>query len=482
MSSAAFSLQRIPASRQWWLGAGLVLLLAGSILTGDGSLIGLYAIIGLAVGIYIVRDPSFSLFAFIVINVVLIVRPHSGENGAPSILELLMGVWMALMMAYWLLKIRVLEAEQLSHSLGQLLMLGFLIWSAFITSYGIVVDDNPFYTGLRELLNLTPLLILPILFQKFIRSGSREELAIFIALFFCCIVLIILNALNVKNNVSTAVYVWETGRGKFDVSLSLFLVLVATASLMQAQSFSRVVFGFVLLGIGAVGVAITMKRSLYITSLLGIPAIIYLGNPIERKRALKRLFSLAIIAISSLFVLVHSSRLIRLLLSLYQSRFSSSKNLTTDHSLTNRYSEWHGVISAIWHSPILGHGFGSSFRYFNVLGRYHVIEGFTHNSYLFLLFKTGIIGAILFMASYMAFVFKGFRLLRRVELSDRHRILLRASLVYLCVFLIFAYVEPALDSKTDLIWIGLIWGYILALEKSLRKIDFSKSFFSLPMT
>jgi O-antigen ligase len=87
---------------------------------------------------------------------------------------------------------------------------------------------------------------------------------------------------------------------------------------------------------------------------------------------------------------------------------------------------------------------------------------------LYLLFKTGFPGAFLFLAAYFAFLYKGFKLLKSPFIIDPARSVVRACIAYLVVVLISAYTEAIFDSKADLIWTGLIWGYFLSLERSLR--------------
>jgi O-antigen ligase len=136
-----------------------------------------------------------------------------------------------------------------------------------------------------------------------------------------------------------------------------------------------------------------------------------------------------------------------------------------------RVSEWHGELARIMESPIVGNGFGASFRFFDVLTYAHQWYPFSHNSYLFILFKTGLIGGILFFGALLGFVLKGFRLLREPMLDARARMLLRAVMASILVQLFGAFTGPTFCSKTPMVWLGLCWGFLLATEKRLGRED-----------
>ena len=66
--------------------------------------------------------------------------------------------------------------------------------------------------------------------------------------------------------------------------------------------------------------------------------------------------------------------------------------LTKDISLINRFLEAQGVWEHIKVNPILGHGMGVPYRFFNITYLYSEEKTFVHNGYVALLFKFGIWG------------------------------------------------------------------------------------------
>ncbi len=432
----------------------------------SGSAIPMYALIGVALAVWVIRDPVRSLFAFIVINVVLTLRPASaGPDGLPSAFDLLMGTSLTGIMGYWLIKVRIFERDQLSNSLGQLAMALFIVWSVLVTAYGIVENNNPFNIALRELLNLTPLFVLPIIYERYVNAGSIIESSIFVSIAIIAIVMIIHNVALVRSNLSHVVYLYQMGRGSTEATLAGLIVVLSVSAMMYTRIWYYQVGLAALFMLGWIGTLVSFSRSIYVATILGMLITLFLGSSNERKRGSLSVLSTLLTVALLLVPFYNNMRLLRLVLANYLHRFTSSQNVTTDPSLLNRFSEWNGVLQAIYDSPIFGYGFGGSFRYFQVISRFHGWTGFSHNSYLYIAFKTGVIGLLLILVAFGSYGGKAFHLLQRSTLTDYQRILVRACLAYICLFLIDAYFEPSFDSKTDLIWIGIIWGYFLSLLK-----------------
>jgi O-antigen ligase len=209
----------------------------------------------------------------------------------------------------------------------------------------------------------------------------------------------------------------------------------------------------------------SFARALYVSTLVGMIVVLITAAPKERLRGLIRTgltFGLGIILLIPVFF---SVRIFHLLIEHYALRLLSSQHIQSDLSLRMRYLEWQSELEAIKDLPFFGHGFGSAFRFLTIEG-YHMWQAFSHSSYLYLLFKTGVIGSIFFWGSYVAFGLLGLKLVRDSNLSIRSRIAVRAGFGYIVLIVFYSYAAPVLDSKTDLIWIGLIWGIFLALEKN----------------
>ena len=134
-------------------------------------------IVGIVFVFAVVRNAASALFALITITVILTLRTRdAGMDGAPSTLDLILGIIVVSIIGYWIIRIRILERQTLSVSVGQLFFVLFIIWAAAVTVIGLQNEHNTFNEALREILNLLPLLIIPILYERFIEPGRSKKL------------------------------------------------------------------------------------------------------------------------------------------------------------------------------------------------------------------------------------------------------------------------------------------------------------------
>jgi O-antigen ligase len=107
-----------------------------------------------------------------------------------------------------------------------------------------------------------------------------------------------------------------------------------------------------------------------------------------------------------------------------------------DVSVTNRLVESREAIKKILEQPIIGYGVGSEFARFNIIDHATTVTLYMHNGYLFLLYKTGIIGFIPYMAFLLIVIWTGIRLSFDAALDDVQRGLVRAFAAILPAMLV----------------------------------------------
>jgi O-antigen ligase len=451
------------------LGVSVTLTVITSLLLTN-SFIVIAGIVGAAIMFAVIRNGVSSLFTFIIINVVLTLRTKdAGINGAPSPLDLLLGMMLVLIMGYWVVRLRILERQSISRSVGQLLLLVFMIWAVFVTIVGLQNDHNFPNDAIREILNLLPLIILPLLYERFIEPGSKIESALFSIVILSAALILIGNIWTIRSNIARAAYLYQIGRGRYDLSLTMFIILIMTSTLMRQSKWWQTLPTITLFLLGIVGLSTLFSRNSYISTPLAMIVVLWLGNDKERVVGMKYLMYALGIGLAIAIPIVSASRVLRLILLRYAGQLLTVKHYHNDLSLQMRYTEWRDEWHAILQSPILGHGFGTQFRTFDLVFHLNSWMSFSHSGYLYIVYKTGFFGALLFFAAYLTFMVKGFSLARERHFSPRTRVVLRASFAFLLIVLAQAYLGPVFDSKTSMIWLGLVWGYYLALEKQTRK-------------
>ncbi len=457
----------LPMRTQWLSGMGIAVLLLGACLLTK-SLIPFAVILAGAVGWVMLSKPLYSILGFMGINVIVTVSPKTQElaGGAPSILELLAGVGLAAITAYWIFRIRFLERQPLSTSGSQLSVAIFFIWAFLVTAGGIILYGNPPDVALREILNLLPLLILPLLYERYIKTDSKEETIIFWFVLIAGLIIIFGDFWIIHNNIIKAVYLYEMGRAVLDMAATCLIILAMVSFLMTEHPWHITLGAIFFLFLGVAGLLISFTRTNYILTFFCALLVLAMGSRRERQIGVKNLALATIIGVIALVPIYFKWRLLRLFLLSYLGRFLTTEKFSSDLSLRMRFSEWKGEWHAITQSPILGHGFGATFRSFDIVHLYHVWLAFSHNSYLYIVFKTGFIGgALLLIPSAMIF-YKGLRLVRSPKLSKRAKMVLRTVVASTAIILLGAFTGPTFDSKTAISWLALGWGYIFAVERA----------------
>ncbi|HET6402079.1 MAG TPA: O-antigen ligase family protein, partial [Candidatus Kapabacteria bacterium] len=282
------------------------------------------------------------------------------------------------------------------------------------------------------------------------------------------LVIAIGNILVMRHNIAQAYFLFQTGRASLDTLLAPFIIVILVSYLMAEKQPWRIRASIILLLIETTALAVSFIRNMYIATPIVAMIVLWLGIREERKRGARRMLAAGFVGFIALTVAIFFLPLLLLMLKAFFLRLLSTQSLGHDLALRERFAEWSGEWLAIKQSPILGHGFGGSFRIFDIGSGYHTWMSFSHSSYLYIIFKTGIIGALLFFVQFFTFLHKGFRLARNKSLSERSRVVARGCFGCLILLLFSAFLGPVFDSKTDLMWVGLIWGYFLALERQIR--------------
>ncbi len=458
---------RLTLREQVLLGLGVVLVLITGFVTAQSFLVSA-ALLALFAVVVVVGNPIAAILSFIGVSVFLSIRSKPTTTEAGGAIDAILGLLLISICAYWVIKFRLIERRTLNFSLAQLLLAMFLLWGILVTVFAVGANEADSTTGVRELLNLSPLFILPILYERFVETDSRAEHLIFAAIVCSGLVVLVANILMLKNHIAAAYYLFETGRGNLDIPLAPFMILIAASYLMYETRAWKAAFAIVFLLVESVGVVASVSRNMYIATPIVIAVVLLLGTPRERMRGMKRLLVAGAVGLLVAVPVYLRSRLVRLLIANYTRSFVSAQKASTDLSLLNRFAEWKGEWLGIQDSPIIGHGFGSQFRFFDIIQHHHHWSPFSHSSYLYIVYKTGFPGGLLFFAAFALFMIKGYRLARSRSLAPRTLITIRAGFGFMIIILFCAYLGPVFDTKTDMVWLGLVWGYFLAVERSER--------------
>lgn len=165
---------------------------------------------------------------------------------------------------------------------------------------------------------------------------------------------------------------------------TVFFLYYARTRLLQVTLLS---FVSILLA----GIVVGQSRTIWLAVSVSLMLMFILVSPREKLRALFFVSAGTLMLAGAAAILLDN--FFSIVLAGLGSRASTIGNAASqDLSLINRFYEWRAVLEAAKASPILGHGFGVEFHFFNVI--YFITEHktFVHNGYLGILYRHGLVG------------------------------------------------------------------------------------------
>ncbi len=235
------------------------------------------------------------------------------------------------------------------------------------------------------------------------------------------------NFLGFREIIATATVAWQVADARFAATETISMVSVLgtlTILLFAERWWHRVgLLGLLLFLIGSL--ILTKGRTFWIAALLGAGLLLLL----LRGRYRLRLVSLVGVGATALVVLVmlFFGRLAELILSGAASRFAMIGGATTDVSLLSRIVEWKAVWEYIQVNPLLGYGFGTNYKYFDMLAEATLVKWFIHNGYLAAWFKLGVFGLAALVAFWLLALHEAYSASR--SLGGRHRAFALTALI-----------------------------------------------------
>ncbi len=305
----------------------------------------------------------------------------------------------------------------------------------------------------------------------------RYENGVKVILGSMCVLTLVLVALNFYEyytDLTSAVELWRIAneRVRSNELIMMTMVIGLGVHIVYAPTFRYRIIALALLIPFAAGVLITQSRSLWVATALG-GAITFLVSEGKQRRRLILLGTgglLAVVFIGFLFL----NEYFLLVLTSFLDRFSSLQTATSkDISLINRFSEWSAAWEAIKLSPVLGHGYGVQFRFFDLTREVTMVKSHIHSVYIGVFYRHGLIGLGLIGAFYLMSIKKAFFLVKFQGTGYQDRLLAIAALSALISISLAATTESLLLVDPGTITIALVTGLVagrwhryMALQKT----------------
>lgn len=368
-------------------------------------------LVGVAFISWSYRNPEWWLFSTILLHAIFLQRTQE-----ISAWELFYGLYFFGFLGYWFVDRILIRGKSFITEQADAWLFSFLV--VCLLSFLVALLENAvMFLWVREFLAVSTL---------FLFFPAREILKTDRGLKIAMAALLILTAGLASYNImmygSTTLaqeYYGELIGRRQPASVHFFFAMVVLAASVWIHGLGnrnyRALTIFTLI-ISTVALIATFTRGFWVGTAISLLLLFFLAEP--RKKFAIAIGSTIMLCLGTGGLLIFWGDVGGAVLSSVVSRFLSVGEALKDISFTNRIAESLAVVDAIINSPILGHGFGSSFRYHDFFKQSTYETWYSHNGYLFLLFKVGLIGVAAFIGFYGIIVTRGYRLARSVPAGD----------------------------------------------------------------
>jgi len=348
-----------------------------------------------------------------------------------------------------------------SRSRGDRALFLFLLL-ATLSVFPALLHENKMELWLREWnVFLFLLLYFPL---REILHANRGRVLVYGALVLVSAVIAVDNFIEYRAGALVAQFVWELigARTAENEALSMAMVLGGTAAWINVRTKAGQLLSLVIVSLFTLALLLTFSRGYWIATLMGVCVIYYFSRREERRRLLW-LLSIVVVA-GSLTLLIFFYDIFTGLLSTLGYRFITASKGAADISLANRLVEYDAIWKAIQNNPIVGAGLGAEITFYSLLRKTTQHTIYSHNAYLYLWFKLGIAGLLVFLIAFVDKVREGIRSARVDQYfsdgSAEGRPFVLASVAILTAMLLLSFTSPQFYSRDSILVMSICWATI----------------------
>lgn len=333
----------------------------------------------------------------------------------------------------------------------------FFLYNLIIYIAGL--SNGTSYNSSIEIINISmygAILLLP----GFIKDDESYYKLIKIAMFILLLIAIQYTVINLF--ISSRRFV------TFQADLLPFGIGIASAYFVYSKK--NKLFGGVIAFLITFGLVITLTRGLWVAALATI-SLVGMFWLYEKGYSVKKM-----IVIVSLVILAGIGYVVKNTGSqnlnqgnTVEDRAKGFTNPTEDHSLLMRVELGFYIVQKIIAKPFTGHGFGDFVQY-KFLGKRKGRIIYPDNSYLYLIWKIGLIGFLIYVWMIYRIFKQGINILRFTE-NSLHKIIILGTLAGFCGILVYSLTTPSLIAynKLNLLYVILFTGVELFNKHTLLK-------------
>lgn len=409
------------------------------------------AVLALALYVYILADDKRWLVVAIISHILLFLKVTKGVGETPPLgpAEIVFSLIFFPGLLLWFVR-RFQARERFVEGWEDIVTIVFMVY-AFLGIGISVYQGFSLQKGFREFLLFVPLLfIFPV--RKEAAKKNGRELIIWALLLLSASVAAYIVA-RYRLDLLVAKYLWQVAANRQQKEESLYMTAIVILFAFLVGNRYRKTIILPLLALELFALAITFSRGYWITTALGIVSLVFLLRGVARRRLI--VFSGLAISLAVVVALAVFPRLFVSVIAGLGERMSSISINTL--SLRDRLVESQAVIGKVEASPVIGYGLGALFSFFDVIHHMTIETWYIHNAYLFLLFKFGAIGFLLFLSMYLKRVSTLFKLWRRTQNTPDNP-LVSAILLIPLMMLFISVTSPQFDDRGSLLILAIVWG------------------------
>lgn len=413
-------------------------------------------LLGTLAYIYILTSTERWIIVAIIVHLVMFLRPPHATTSFVAGATYSVVVFPGLII--WFIK-KFFSDEKIVENWGELT---FLIFVA-IALMGVVlarVNGYSISNALKEASVFIPYLILFPIREVVAEKGEEKILWTLLAV---GVVAAVYDVVKYRLSLSAAQFFWQVigsrELGNEPLFMSSLLILFGFWAAKRYNQFG-VLF---LIAVNAIALVLSFSRGYWIGAFLGLSLLLLITRGTSRKRIAQlcgiSLFSMALVS----FMLF--PRIFLDIIGGIGSRVAHTG--LSDPSLANRLAESAGVIKYIKRSPIVGYGMGASFSFYNLLYDFTDTGLYVHNAYLYLLFKSGLVGLVTYLLFYLYMITSTFMTALKSKVITEKTMLL-SFVSIMSVMMVVSLSSPQFYERVPVLILTVLWGISAGKSKKYR--------------
>jgi O-antigen ligase len=412
--------------------------------------------VGLILLWLIVRDTLWTLTVLILLYFYIV---HTTEEITPA--EMSFAVLFFFFTVSWYFRAVFIEHRPIIQTAADRLLVGFLALGA-LSIIPALLYGNSLFLWLRELASLS---IFALFFPMKAALKERKALPVFLVAYMVMATLLAIEAIyNYKISALQAVFLYQfqSSRQVEDEQVFLAVVIASGAFVMYAQKWKQLILSIAIFALFAMALAVSFSRGYWVAAAAGLFIVFLIAGFRQKVQAVGlgiAMVGLAVMALVFLF-----GGLWETITGSMGSRLLTLTSASRDISVQSRVSEYASAWATSIADPVVGHGLGATFVFYDPIRQVHLVRNFTHNSYIYLILKLGLAGLLLFVSFLILQIYMAWRLFRNSR--GMLRPFIGALFAILVSLAIVSVSSPLILQRNSLLIFLLSFSIVSALYES----------------